>query len=180
MFSHIQKRTRVILAISALSFMIAAGGYGGILYAFLKKSASIDMLPSEAEALIRKTAEAQNARRLLSETAVSRTALDGFFFKEDDVVKFLEDLENVARKTGSSLELKSATVVSESGLSFQAETTGSWQSVALFVSLLESYPAAIEITHISFTEGGTPQEGSQSKKQWTAGMTFVLKSYIGS
>lgn len=180
MFSHIQKRTRIILIASALAFLVAAGGYGGMMYMFFKKSGTVDAMPAQADALIRKTQEAQSARRLLAETITSREALTGFFFKEDDVVKFLEDLENVARETNSSLELKSAMVISGEGLSFQAETIGSWQSVALFVDLLESYPASIEITHVSFTKGGTTMEGSQSKENWTATVTFVLKSYIGS
>ncbi|MEK7134721.1 MAG: hypothetical protein AAB819_03310 [Patescibacteria group bacterium] len=180
MLSGIQKKTRVILLASFVAFLIASGAYGGIVYLFLKQKNEVAAMPLTATELFRKVEEAQAAKHFLSATVAERTALRTFFFRDDDIVRFLGDVESAARQVGASLTLTSADADKEDGLGIEAGISGQWESVARFLALIETYPAPIEIIRVSLNAVGSAEKGSVSEREWSGTIMFTLKSYIKS
>lgn len=178
MFSGIQKKTRIILSTSFVVCLVAMGTYGGAVFLFFKKTNEVAAIPLTAQDLSRKAEEAQAAKHFLSATASSRTALREFFFREDDIVRFLGDMEQVAQRAGVSLTLTSADAKIEGGLEIEADITGSWEDLAQFLTLLDAYPAPMTITRVSLNTRSESEQGA-SKKIWGGTVMFTLKSYIG-
>ncbi len=178
MFSGIQKKTRTILILSFVIFLLASGGYGTLVYLFFKEKNNIAAMPLAAMELSRKAEGAQAAKHFLSSTEKERALLRTFFFRDDDIVRFLGDMEHTAREVGASLTLTSADARTEGGLEIEANISGSWESVAQFLTLVEAYPAPIEIVRTSLNTGGGGEEGSG--RVWNGTIVFILKSYMGS
>ncbi len=178
MFSGIQKKTRVILLVSFVVFLAAVGVYAGVSYLFFKKMNEVAAMPLTAMELSRKAEEAQAAKHFLSATVASRSALRAFFFRDDDIIRFLSDMESSARQAGVSLTLTSVDTKVEGGLGIEANMNGPWENVARFLTLAEAYPAPIEIMRVSLTAGNIP-EGKTPKSTWNGTIMFTLKSYIG-
>ena len=160
-------------------FFVAAGAYAAAAYFLLKNIEEVSAIPLKVAEISRKTDEFLAARHFLSGTVVARAALREFFFRDDDLVHFLGEVEDAARKTNVSLTLKSVDAETAGNLDIEAEVSGSWESVARFLTLVETYPGPIGITRISRNKTPAPEDGRSTGK-WSGSLTFILKSYIGS
>ena len=105
-------------------------------------------------------------RSFLNSIISERAELDSYFVSEDDIVTFLEDVEVLGKKTGTTVTVDS---VSEDEkltndtmfgkLNISIQSTGSWQGSIHTLSLLESMPKSVTIrsARISVASGGEEQ-----------------------
>jgi len=177
MFSGIQKKTIWIFFSSLFLCVLTATMYGLAVYLFLKKKDVVTALPIQAAEISQKVKSAQDAQHFLSATTNDRAALARFLFGEDDIVRFLGEIEDTAKTVQTTMTLTSVEAQTPGGLLVQAEVSGSWENVFQFIHLLEVYPAHIVVTKVSLNRNNLASEGITTP-EWRGGITLLLKSYI--
>jgi predicted nuclease with TOPRIM domain len=155
------------------SFSALAGGW----YAFSSINDMRETLVSGKQELQKEDERAQtllDVKRQLKRLALEREELREFFFKEEDIVKLLEQLENLAKHADIEMIVTAAAPAESQGKTvFRAgmKIDGSWQDAMYFVSLLESLPLRLEVTRVNLS-------GGESSGRWTGEVSLDLLSFV--
>jgi Tfp pilus assembly protein PilO len=103
-----------------------------------------------------------------------RTKLGQYFFKEEEIVRLLEQLEDLARHADVEMTVASASIADRDQKKvFQIgiKIDGSWQHTVYFIKLLESLPFRLQLTHMSLSN-------MESGEQWAGNLSVDLLSFI--
>ncbi len=98
---------------------------------------------------------------------------DSMYFSKESILPFIEKLESVARVSGTKLYIQSVTpgdVVAEKYNYYNVtlQSSGSWEAVTKFVSLVENMPHYISIKVLNLSSSD-----NEKGRVWTASMTIT-------
>lgn len=171
------KKSTITLATIAGIFALCA--LGGSWYALssvstMREKLSLGHLDLQKEE--ERAATILDVKRQLKRLEAERSELGQYFYKEEDIVKHLEQLEDLARHAGVDMTVNSAGAIDRNGkIVFQTgmKIEGSWQDEMYFVELLESLPLRTELTRVNLL-------GSESGERWTGEVSMDLLSFVPS
>lgn len=170
--------TKSTIAFAALFCFVLAGVYVG---AFLfMENAATDASRATLE-LAQAKDQNQNidsVQTLLTNTASKRAALDGFFLTSDHIVDFKRSLFDWGHQTGITISLRNLSDMGGTMLSFDMDTTGTFNDQMRFLSLLENLPYNVKIDKVNFTESTNASSTKASTVMWNGNITGNLLSYI--
>jgi len=167
----------MLLSVGVLMLLILASGWFlfsrlGVLTAELN-SARAEIALSE-----NKLKNVRALNNLLEDYLEERSEIGNLFIDEKNIVRFIKDLEQVARESGVSLRVDSATSVTaegEAGPVFRLSVSGKFQNLFQYLELLEHSPYLIVFENISFQKG-TADEASKGVP-WRTNYTLRVVSY---
>ena len=136
---------------------------------------SLDIMKEEAT-----QKNAATLLRTLETIQPARAKLDNFFYEhsDDDGVRFVEEIEGLARITGVNLMVS---VANFSGtppntiFRMNAQVNGTWTQVNRFMRLLEVFPAHVLVTRWSFISAGGAKDLALNTP-WGGVINFDLMS----
>jgi hypothetical protein len=171
---------RAIFTLGLVSVIATWSIFGVVSWAVLGVKQDIATLVAEG---MRVNAENQAARvafHTLSDTADLRARLAEYIVSgDDDVLLFIDELEDIAHRAGVSFTLRSLRSEERDGhtaLSVDMTSVGTWSHVLTFIALLETYPGNIEMSQVSMQYIEDGAEGDVDS-YWKADSVFYLKSY---
>jgi len=170
----ITKKAKRILIIGVLINLGLVFFVGAATYIINIKSNYVESIKKDIWINEEKTKKLEVVKRLIEEMKEDLDTLDSYFTNEDEVVLFIEDIENMGAKSGVSLSLRSVNVDKENGGSLYVSliASGSWESVYHFLNLLELFPANIHIDKVSFTKKERSDSGI-----WVGDFSLSLLSF---
>jgi len=171
---HITKKTRRILAIGILVNLCLIFFASAVFYMLILKSNSVETLQAEIFTKEEETKKLMAVKRLIEDTQEDLSVLDSYFTNGNEVVEFIEEIENIGKESGLALSLRSVSVEKENGntLSIYLSVSGSWRNVYHFLNLLELFPANIRIDKVSLAK---KDRGGDSN--WTGDFSLSLISF---
>ncbi|QQG42786.1 MAG: hypothetical protein HYW15_01035 [Candidatus Giovannonibacteria bacterium] len=159
-------------------FLAAVLGFGWLTY--VKMSAASKII-SEAEAkmaaLEQKEREFAASEANIKELAGDIALLENSFLSEGSFVKFIELLEDAARKTGVRFSAQNARLPSSAKekASMTFEITGTFRVVFNFISLLDKIPYAGLVESASFSP--KIEQGQKRTGEITAKINYIIFNY---
>ena len=123
--------------------------------------------------------ELQNLKlfeNFLADTALSRERIKSGFVSRGNLVRFIEDLEQVGKDGGIAVEVDSASLAAtpeERGPSFRLSAKGSFSSLFQYLLTLENLPYEIVFEEIHLNSA----TGEKDKIIWSAAILIRLISY---
>lgn len=157
------KLTVTLAAGIAVVAVVALVGAYVFLYLEINKVSSEHMaLVEEADLLETQNARTNNIRSLIRANGQLRDELDELFVTENDVVDFLDDIENLGLLSGASLSVESVNrgkvldkdkIAEELILAIKAE--GDLQELFHLLALFEHFPKALSVESVRFTQHAT-------------------------
>lgn len=147
--------TQVMTIMAMLATCIAFGVYATLFIIIKNKNNQISILQNKVDIEVRKDQRLHSTKQLTSDLSEEFVQVDKHFVSADGVVGFLEDLENLGRKSGASVSVNSVSVNENAGnglpyepLQIEFAARGSWKSVLHLISLLETFPLGITVSRM--------------------------------
>lgn len=178
---------KIFFSILALNFIVAIV-YAGMFLMVKIKNEHISSMLNDADRELKRDEFLLKTKLILNENSESISKLDEYFVKRDEVPKFIENIENLARNIGVDLNVAYVSVEAETRnkddfkelLKMRVEVIGSWDSVMTFVSALENLPFRVLIQSVAVTSDKSQEElffeNSSSPSSWKGNIEFsVLK-----
>ena len=135
-------------------------------------SSSLDILREEVLVAETKQKNIKLLAQTLDTISEKKSKIDTVFIDEQSVVRFIEDLEEVASTAGVSLEIASASLPTQTGAggpSFDLKLGGSFGRLLKFLTMIEKTSYQLKIETASF---GALEEG-----RWSLQLKLQLLSY---
>ena len=129
--------------------------------------AKVTVAAEEAQILATQNAHVQTVRRVVRDTQIQRETLSTYFLSEEEIVEFLEEIENLGTHAGSQVSVQTVQAgeaVDKDGAIIPLQLTlrsgGSLQAVFYTLALLESYPKALSVEEVVLIQNPTTFEWS--------------------
>ena len=124
----------------------------------------------------------------IDNTSIQIADLESHFVGKDDVIKFIEFVENMGKKSGVKLKTNSVDVESPTDdsttidkIHMTIETTGKWQDTFYFLQMLELMKYKAEIKQLKISSSLEPSNAELSVKvakkpvsEWRADFDFSV------
>lgn len=152
----------LLVGFGVVSVLISSVAY---VWLFLEVRSTITAVSTSAESaqlLAAQNAHTQTVRRIVRDTQKERDELNTYFLTENEIVEFLEDIENLGQHAGAPIDVRTVSVEdpidkdeSIVPLELTLHSTGTLQQLFYTLSLLEVYPKALTIERVSFSQHPT-------------------------
>jgi hypothetical protein len=169
----------ILLVIAVLNILLI----GGLWFGYQSMSdhrAEYERLTGDIakEETTRKSAA--SLRRTLEAILPARTKLDSFFYQhsDDDGVRFVEEIEDLARITGVELQVSGANftgIPPDAVFRMDTRVVGTWTQVNQFMQLLEKFPARVLVTRW-FVQSENSAKELTPNSRWSGVVDFDLMS----
>lgn len=176
-FDGIKKNTRILFFV-ALLFVVASGAlYAMGLYMIKSKNASVRALTERLEENTRRERDIQSLRHMVAVTASERKQLDRYFVSGDDVVGFIEYIEELGKGSGTAFELSSVDVlnINPKVLQISFKAVGLWKDVVHMLALVETLPMSVEVEKTSLRKS---KESESAGTDWEGNVTIRVLSFF--
>lgn len=188
-------RSRHIIPLALLTVLVlgALGGY------FYFHSVIKDTIQSTADAMTEISNEQLSQsnifalKKTIKETEADRDTLQSYFVKEDEVVKFIESIEDLGKKTNTIVQITQAQASQDpkkaSTLFISLSSSGTFVDVTHFLVLLENLPHDMSVNKVLLSVETTPEQtvvdpktgkivsSKPGTKSWAADVDINLLSY---
>jgi len=156
---------------------------GGLWFGYQKMSEHKAQYEQLSQDIAKEEATRKNAamlRRTLDTILPARAKLDSFFYEhsDDDGVRFVEQIEDLARLSGVELQVSGANFTGTPGSAvFRMNTriSGTWTQVNRFMYFLEAFPARVSVVQWFVQSEGSARDLTQSTR-WGGVVNFDLMS----
>ncbi len=102
--------------------------------------------------------------------------IDSIFLMEEDIVKFIETLEDLGKKTGILIKISSAEIGKGSeNPKIRISANGSFQNIFHYILLLENMPNQIVFDNLNLVKKASD---SEKKGEWEADIEISIKSFL--
>ncbi|MBI4120900.1 MAG: hypothetical protein HY457_01435 [Parcubacteria group bacterium] len=168
------------LSVIALAVM---GVYGATLFNIVDKSAETATLLEELGGEAEKEQAYRATRHALAETKAIRDGLQERFVVESGVAPFLQEIEALARRAGTTLTFEHVTIERSGGatpfLQMQFKVYGEFGSMYYFLALIETFPYNISLEQFVLRHNGSDliEDGAQTGP-WEGLFITNVKSFI--
>ncbi len=166
---------------SALVFLVNISAVLICFYLYIEiKKEKISLYEIVKESMVLEK-EAQANKLLASqipEIKESEQKIDLIFLKKEEIISFIETLENLGKKTSVSVKLSSVRVGEgkEEKPSLSLELEGEFKQIFNYLLLMENLPYQIIIDDLDLRAGGISEE----KKFWSARVGIKVASFINN
>lgn len=109
---------------------------------------------------------------IVKNSAQDRERAGTYFLKKDQIVTYIEALENLALKAGVSID---TSVSADSVQNFDLKIAGPYTNILKFISLFESLPYYSTIQATSIYKSS--EESTSTQMRWSANLKTHLVSY---
>jgi len=171
-------KTKKIIAFFAIIDIVLVLIYGGLFFIVRQKNAQTAEIYSS---LYRRASDEGALTRLektLADTEKQRALLDGYLVTSTETLSFIEQVEDLGKKSLTDVKVTSLSSPKKSGDPFLLDFTaqGEFGNISRLFSLVESMPFRISIKKANIA--AIPQDkGATTASLWQASFTIVLESY---
>lgn len=169
------------LTVALLLFAGIVTAYGLWYRVVGKTSAHAAQLSVDIETKTQDSARVAAAKVALSELAADESGVHQYLVPTNDVVPFLEGLEQTGRQLGAEVEVASVSAESKTSrphLTLSLKITGSFDSVLRTLGAIEYGPYDSALGTVTFD---TPRVGdSTAPSVWTATATFTIGTQVAT
>jgi hypothetical protein len=162
-------------ALIALAVFVIAVSLYGVWYAYVgKESAAAVSLASDIETKKQSRERVQEAKLQLEQALSDQQSISGYFVDTDDVVPFLESLQNTGKRLGTTVVVESVSAQPakpHSVLQLALHITGTFDSVERTLGAIEYQPYDTVVSSVTLDTAG-PSAGAVP--QWTAAVTLRI------
>lgn len=170
-----RRRTVIQLIIVILLLACALAAYGAWYASLRKASVQVAALTQDIQAKSQDSARVREAKQALEALAADEASIGAYAVRQEDIVRFLEDLEQTGASLGSSVEVVSVTSETKgarSHIALSLKVTGSFDATLRTIGAIEYGPYDSRIQSLTFDT--TASEATQGKSPWTAVATFAF------
>lgn len=160
----------LVLMIAVNAAAIAAWWY--VFNTTEKEKGRVQETLLEIDAGEKRLDNARSLNNLLKNTEKETEKISAIFLNSKNIVRFIEELEFLNQKAGTSLAMKSAQLPEQTGVlkpQFSFQVKGSFRDLFKYLSLLENISYQIKIDRVSFAK----PEG----ENWRIDFELTLLSY---
>lgn len=105
----------------------------------------------------------------------NKEKIDSVFLKEEDMIKFIEILEGLGKKTGVFVKISSAEIGKGSdNPRFRITTRGPFQNIFHYIVLLENLPNQIAFDNLNFIKKAG---GDEKNSEWESDIEISVISF---
>lgn len=102
--------------------------------------------------------------------------IDSVFLKEEDIVKFIETLEDLGKKTDILIKISSAEIGKGSeNPKLRISANGSFQDIFHYIILLENLPNQIAFDNLNLVKKSS---GDEKNGEWESGIEISIMSFL--
>ena len=109
----------------------------------------------------KKIEESRSLKKSIAEVAEEKQKIDSILLDKQSIIKLIEELESIANKTGTSIDIGGINMFS---------LKGKFSQLFHYLVLLENIPYSISIDKMNFQK--------QEKDMWRANFEMSLNSFI--
>ncbi|MDO8510237.1 MAG: hypothetical protein Q7S15_01280 [bacterium] len=170
------QHTKKTLLILVLLNMVVLAIYSGVFLYIRSMNLQVSNISSEIETLRDREEKGLALKAIILETEAERARLVQHIFSKDNLVPFIEFIENLARRSGVGLTLRSAdleeglTAVAAGLFRMDVEVGGTWNEVFQFTALLGSIPYKVEFADIMVETTGS----SDGERSWRGSYKMTI------
>ena len=142
------------LSIAIVVSLVLLFVYGFLFQVIFTTNRSLQALEEDVSTQAGREERLRAARNILANTESERTNLASSFLRENEVVSFIELVEELENTAGAELRVQSVDLKDADDnstvyewLELAIEATGSWQEVYHFLSLVEHMPVSVFLVH---------------------------------
>lgn len=148
------RKTKLILILSILGFLAALGGYVYVFHMVAVAGADTASLQVETSALEVKESKIGELKKTLASIQAEEPVLNSYFIDANDIVPFLETIEDYGRKTNVTVKFNSVDIKqSPAALSVLLVSKGTFTDLYHFISLVEAAPYQFTVTSANLQLG---------------------------
>ena len=149
------KKTLILLA-TAVVFALAASGLYAFLFVTIKnKTEATSTLVEKIDEISGKESRLASSVSLLKRENADIEKVSALFFKENEVVNFTKNIEELGAQSGTVLTIESlergSTEKATPFLSFRIKVIGEFSDIARLLMLLENFPGKFEWKTVRIT-----------------------------
>ncbi len=165
--------TRQILISVSVLLVLVLGGYYFLFLTIKSKNEKVSSFSQEIDLYSEREALRRTTEKTADELSEKIKKLDSYFIHKDEVVPFIENIENAGGESGVSVSIVSVGVdaLSQVGggssdnipldksekLILRLDAKGSWGNVVNFISYLENLPYKISINRVALHKNSSVQ-----------------------
>lgn len=154
------KTKQILLTIIVLVIAVSIA-YAMLFLNIKEKNNNISALSNEIDIVLQKEIKLRSVKHLINDTEQDRVKLDSHFVTDDEVVNFIEKIENLGTDSGTKVEVISVyvddvnkEVTNQAAINellyLDFKTEGSFAQMFHFLSMLEKLPFKIDIPQVNF------------------------------
>ncbi len=154
-------KTKQIFETIAVMTIIALVFYVILFIQIKEKNKIVSALTNETESIIKKETKLRSVKKLVRDIERERNIIDSYFITNDNIVDFIEIIENFGKRNGLSIEITSVKVDDINSvlekkvktgelLYVNFKTKGHFGELFQFLSILENLPFKIDLLNIDF------------------------------
>lgn len=155
------KNTSLVLLVGTgvLALVVATAAYAWLFFEVRHTLEDVARTAEAAQLVATRNAHTQTVRRVVRDTEAERAELDNYFLREESIVTFLEDIEELGVHAGAPLTVQSVSVEDALDkderivpLHLVLRSEGSLQELFYIMQLLETFPAAVSLQKVQLTQ----------------------------
>jgi Tfp pilus assembly protein PilO len=179
-FPEIPRIKKLLIAIIVLNVLVL-GSYVFVLDVIkgIAKENALTLQKVKTQSVQKEKLNQQKG--VVSRTRKSREKLADYFFKKDNIVSFIEDVEGLATQALVFTEFESVNLV-ENGqnsiLTLTFRSTGEFQNIIHFFSLFESLPYTILFDKVFVEKGGRSFRADGPNGSWNLSVSAHIKGVV--
>ncbi|MAZ67215.1 hypothetical protein CL652_00385 [bacterium] len=152
----------VLVTVGVVSMVISTMAYTWVFAKVRNTIAQVSLTAEETQLLATKNAQTQTLRRIVRDTQQEREELDTYFVTGNGIVRFLEDIEALAKNSGAKVSVETVgegSAIDKDGLvrplMVDLKLDGTLQEIFYALSLIETFPKAIVVRTVRITQHPT-------------------------
>lgn len=175
------KKTKKILLVWIVVAAVFAGAFAFVLWSVF----SFDAISTAKSIEIRdETKKGESYLFMKKDIETNKNSINkvyDYIIKPDDVVNFMQKLEDLARDNNLKSEVKAVSFEGVSGANLSnvesmrvlVDVTGEWKNVEYFLEVLENYPISLDIKKFSLSKTDIVVK-NKKVPQWTGSFDFSV------
>jgi Tfp pilus assembly protein PilO len=176
---------KIIVIFLCVLSLVLFGSYYFLYKEIELKNEHISTLKSNLSTQDKKQEYILSTQRILQNLKTDIDNVDNSIIAKDEGVKFIENLEELARQDNVNLSIDSlvfeedpsfasAGVIS---LKIKAKMNGNWEGIYRLISQFESLPYKIKIDHLTFTNPESQANVLNTGKNWQGSFEIHVLKY---
>ena len=173
--------TRKII-VRVVMFAVLLAGYLYLTHLISLTSERTEIISKETEVLLEKERELISLNRLIENTKKDRANIETIFVKKENIVQFLDFLEELGKGSHTTLKINSIDTVSDKDkkdtIKLALESSGSFREIYAFILLIENSPYDMIFDKLYLQNVFSFDAKNTKMNYWKLSATVTLRSLI--
>ncbi len=142
-----------------LTLLAATSAYVWLFLEVRHTLSEVTNTAEDARFVAARNAHTQTVRRIIRDTEMERAELDSYFLREEDIVTFLGNVEELGIYVGAPITVQSVSAEEAIDtderivpLRLVLSSEGALQELFYLLQLLETFPAAVQVQKVQITQ----------------------------